>query len=190
MVRIFKRDLNLSVKFSAIILLMIGFTLCSCGGLSKSLGLTKQKLDEFEVARNAPLTLPPDYTLKPPVPGAPRPQEEEIVSKAKEDVFGEQQTINSKSAGEMALLGEANALDVDTNIRRKIKEEYSIFLEEDDSFFEDILFWKAAPKIGTIVDAEAEEQRLKENAALGLPPDVGDTPVIKRREKALLEGIF
>ena len=43
-----------------------------CSGVSESLGFAKQSPDEFAVVRNAPLTLPPDYTLRPPQPGAPR----------------------------------------------------------------------------------------------------------------------
>jgi hypothetical protein len=40
------------------------------------------------------------------------------------------------------------------------------------------------------VDASAEAARLKNNAEQGLPVTAGDTPVIKRRKKALLEGLF
>jgi hypothetical protein len=40
------------------------------------------------------------------------------------------------------------------------------------------------------VDAEAEAQRIKTNAEQGLPVPAGETPIIKRRKKALLEGIF
>ena len=43
---------------------------------------------------------------------------------------------------------------------------------------------------GEIIDPEAEQQRLRENQALGRDPTVGDTPVIERRERAIFEGIF
>ena len=40
------------------------------------LGIGKrQALDEFAVARNAPLVIPPDYSLTPPAPGAAGPAE-------------------------------------------------------------------------------------------------------------------
>jgi hypothetical protein len=53
-----------------------------------------------------------------------------------------------------------------------------------------ILFWQTPPPPGTVVDAKAEQQRLQENAALGKPLTQGPTPVIVRRKRAMLEGIF
>jgi len=44
--------------------------------------------------------------------------------------------------------------------------------------------------LGETIDAKSEAQRLSENAAMGLPPAAGDTPVIERRDRALFEGIF
>ncbi len=38
-------------------------------------GLNRARPDEFAVARQAPLVIPPDYSLSPPQPGAPRPQD-------------------------------------------------------------------------------------------------------------------
>ena len=40
-----------------------------------------------------------------------------------------------------------------------------------------------------MVDAAAEAERLRENAEAGKPVTAGETPTIKRREKALLEGV-
>ena len=51
-------------------------------------------------------------------------------------------------------------------------------------------FWQTPPPPGTVVDAKAEQQRLQENAALGKPLTQGATPVIVRRKRAMLEGIF
>lgn len=45
--------------------------IAGCGG-----GLLDRKRpDEFAVARQAPLVIPPDFALRPPQPGAPRPQD-------------------------------------------------------------------------------------------------------------------
>ena len=38
----------------------------ACGGFREQLGLEKQSPDEFRVVSRAPLTLPPDYSLRPP----------------------------------------------------------------------------------------------------------------------------
>jgi Protein of unknown function (DUF3035) len=46
---------------------------CGRGTVQDALGMSKRAPDEFAVVRRAPLILPPDYDLRPPDPGAPRP---------------------------------------------------------------------------------------------------------------------
>jgi hypothetical protein len=50
-------------------------TLAGCQSASKALGMSKVVPDEFRVVTKAPLVVPPDYALRPPAPGEPRPQE-------------------------------------------------------------------------------------------------------------------
>lgn len=51
------------------------FSVTACGTVRETLGLETQKgPDEFDVATAPPLAIPPDFTLRPPQPGAPRPQ--------------------------------------------------------------------------------------------------------------------
>ena len=42
--------------------------LTACGGLRQSIGLTKVVPDEFLTVASAPLTVPPEYGLRPPAP--------------------------------------------------------------------------------------------------------------------------
>ena len=46
-----------------------------CSDLKRTIGLEKSSPDEFAVESRAPLTMPPDFELRPPQPGAARPQE-------------------------------------------------------------------------------------------------------------------
>jgi Protein of unknown function (DUF3035) len=46
-----------------------------CSDFKRSIGLEPTLPDEFAVESRAPLTIPPDFDLRPPTPGAPRPQE-------------------------------------------------------------------------------------------------------------------
>jgi len=50
-------------------------SLQGCTGLKRSIGLEKTSPDEFAVESRAPLEMPPDFDLRPPQPGATRPQE-------------------------------------------------------------------------------------------------------------------
>jgi hypothetical protein len=177
----------------AAMLAMLG--MAGCDGVGKSLGFGKQSPDEFAVVRNAPLTLPPNYTLRPPRPGAARPQEEPIRQQAENAVFnsdGEAGDASSRleSEGEYALLSQADALETNPNIKREINEEFTIYAQGGEGFFESLLFWQGEEPLGEAIDAGEEAQRLSENAALGLPPNTGDTPVIERRDQAIFEGIF
>ena len=44
--------------------------LSGCSDAKEQLGLTRSAPDEFAVVKRAPLAMPPDYTLRPPRPGA------------------------------------------------------------------------------------------------------------------------
>ena len=49
--------------------------LSGCADFRQVVGLGQNGPDEFAVETRAPLTIPPDFNLRPPQPGAPRPQE-------------------------------------------------------------------------------------------------------------------
>lgn len=46
-----------------------------CTDLKKAIGLERSTPDEFAVELRAPLEMPPDFDLRPPQPGASRPQD-------------------------------------------------------------------------------------------------------------------
>src|SRR5206468_6495233 len=58
--------------------------IAGCSDFKKSIGLEPTLPDEFAVESRAPLTLPPDFELRPPSPGAPRPQEKASNQQAKQ----------------------------------------------------------------------------------------------------------
>src|SRR5262245_63280888 len=93
-------------------------SLSACGGqVRQALGMTKHSPDEFLTVAHAPLTLPPDYSLQPPQPGAPRPQEGTASEQAQTALYAnnggtaptyqsayDAQTDSVQSGGEVALL--------------------------------------------------------------------------------------
>jgi len=58
--------------------------LAGCGAL----GPKTKSLDEFAVARNAPLVIPPDYSLTPPVAGTVSLSAQDAQTQAIEALFG------------------------------------------------------------------------------------------------------
>jgi len=172
--------------------------LAGCSSIRNTFGVERGGPDEFAVVRHAPLTLPPDFNLRPPQPGVPRPQESTAQQLARTVVVGSQSglvagsglgAVSPQSTGESALLHQAGADKVDPSIRDTINQETGV-AQVDRSFLDSLIFWRKPEPPGDVVDASAEAARLKNNAEQGLPVTAGDTPVIKRRKKALLEGLF
>ncbi len=65
-------------------LLLLPLALAGCASLFGR----NQAPDEFEVARNAPLIIPPDYTLTPPVAGTASTTPTDAQAQAIEALFG------------------------------------------------------------------------------------------------------
>ncbi|MFN4282999.1 MAG: DUF3035 domain-containing protein [Alphaproteobacteria bacterium] len=175
------------------------FALAGCSSLSGMLGADKNPPDEFRIVSRAPLSVPPDYGLTAPQPGAPRPQETDIRQVARQIVVDrdggpvrEEQNprLAGRDAGEAAFLKLAGAADSDPNIRATVNRESAVLAEAGTSFVDDLMFWRSPSQPGVLVDPDAEARRLRENAALGRSPTTGETPTIRRRGDSLKEGIF
>ncbi len=174
--------------------------LSACEGIQEQFGLTKQSPDEFRVVSRAPLSLPPDFTLRPPEPGIARPQEGTATQQARSAVFrleqpktqplNERVNADGRTLGELSLLKAAGADKIDPGIRRAIDLETQQLNSESEDFIEALVFWRDKEIPGRVVDATAEAKRLRENAAFGKAVTAGETPTIERKRKALLEGLF
>ena len=75
-------------KVAALALVVSAAALLSaCGGGGNSL-LNRDRPDEMAVTRAAPLVVPPDFSLTPPNPGSPRPQDTDTGRQALDALFG------------------------------------------------------------------------------------------------------
>lgn len=194
----------MAVKACALALLLIGG---GCDTIKEQAGLTKRAPDEFTVVTKAPLVLPPDFSLRPPRPGTQRPQEVQPGDRARDAVVGSVSTARTvlesqksapapagddagQSRSERSLLSQAGALGADPSIRETVNRETTLLAEKDSSFTDRLIFWQEKPPFGSTVDAGKEDQRLRETAAKGEAPNTGTTPVIRHRQRGVLEGIF
>lgn len=179
---------------SLCLLVAAGLTLSGCGGgARKMLGLEKQAPDEFTVVSRAPLTVPPDFKMRPPEPGATRPQEGTTADQARSALTGVRSQTYARagmSPGEQALLKESGAGSAPPDIRTLVNKESSVLAEEEKSFTDRLVFWRDPEAAGTVVNAAEEAKRLRQNQALGQSVSTGDTPQIERRPRGMLEGIF
>jgi hypothetical protein len=183
--------------FAVLALLAATIALAGCGNETKrELGLIADPPDEFQVVARAPLTLPPNYNLRPPQPGAPRPNEASPRDQAQAAVLSSGQSVPvlmaapGMSLGETAFLRAAGAENADPSVRLVVDRETAAIEEAERSFLDFLIFWRDEDPGGDIVDAGKEAQRLRLNAALGKPVTEGETPKIERRRRAPLEDLF
>ena len=72
---------------SLTLLVLALILLPGCEGVRKQFGMGKSSPDEFRVVSRAPLTMPPDFGLRPPDPGAARANEGTATNQARQAVF-------------------------------------------------------------------------------------------------------
>ncbi len=97
-------------------------------------GPKTKPLDEFAVARNAPLVIPPDYTMTPPVAGTVSSTAEGAQAQAVEALFGgpaprsqtESQVLENAGRDRAAVGARSTAGDPDTRVVDKGTETQAI----------------------------------------------------------------
>jgi hypothetical protein len=99
------------ITLAAGVALVASLSACGRGGLNRT------RPDEFSVARQAPLVIPPDFALVPPQPGAARPQDVAPSAQAVEALFG---AGPQRSAGENAALDAAGRTAADVGARSTV----------------------------------------------------------------------
>lgn len=180
---------------------VLSLSLAACGGesLSDTLGYGKSAPDEFAIVTKAPLVIPPDYSLRPPQPGAPRPQEMELQPSvgAQRALIG-QEALSAEnvgpaqSQGEQVLLQETGATEADPRIRQVVNAETRSLVERDETFVDSVLFWKKSGPAPDerLVNPKEENERIQQNEAEGKPVTEGETPTVEPKKEGWLSGIF
>ncbi len=184
------------MKKATTFLCMVGAValLSGCESARKAFSGEKSGPDEFAVYSRPPLSMPPEYKLRPPKPGEKFQRGDSSVTIARQAIIGQAASRRAPpraegSPGVIALLRETGGLTATPGIRATINEEASILSSDDQVFVDKLIFWiDEEPEGGTIVDAKKEQKRIQRNQALGKPITEGESPEIKvkRGRKGLL----
>jgi len=127
---------------------LIGVALLSgCG----KRGYDRARPDEFAVARQAPLVIPPDFSLVPPQPGPPRPQDSAATAQTLQALFG---GAAPRSPAEGATVDQAGGDVADPGIRSSVGDPSTTVVDKGATT-RDIV---AAPE-GDGQDARASTQK-------------------------------
>lgn len=161
-----------------LVLASLALALGGCGGLQDISQLLKvdTKSEELAAVRNAPLAIPPDYTLRPPRGGESRKGGDQAQQRGRQMLTGTPSgtvVLKDRSAGENELLRLAGLRPgVDARIRAEVDRAGKQQVEAEQVFVDKLLKWK---EDGGPEGAEAEDEGF-------LPKLGGDTrPVIKRK---------
>ena len=137
----------------------------------QSVGLTKVTPDEFLTVSTAPLTVPPEYGLRPPNPGEPRPQELAPESAARQILLGQRQAV-TRTTGEQVLVAQAGGDRADPLALYVVDDEFGDLTYKEEGWANRILFWRRddtasqAPTVSqnatgaVTIDAQTEHDRL------------------------------
>lgn len=157
-----------------------------CSNVRQALGAEKVTPDEFRVVTIAPLTVPPEYNLRPPRPGEPRPEDVYPDQAARAALFGQQDDFEG-SDGEALLVARAGAGEADPFIREIVDGETAGLVRKTRSFTDQILFWQGPGTTyrdaETPLDADEEAARLAEQQAR-IDAVTGGQPVEIERDRS------
>ena len=175
-------------RMAAAAVIVAGLGLAGCSSTAKVLGVSKITPDEFRTVARAPLVVPPDYSLRPPAPGEPRPQELQPESAARVALLGEREG-EARSDGEKLLVTKAVADKADPLVRYVVDDEFGDISHKDKGFADKVMFWRKDAPSGS-----AENPKLVQAEETASPVDpavearqikqlTGDRPVVIERDK-------
>ncbi|MCC5995253.1 MAG: DUF3035 domain-containing protein [Oceanicaulis sp.] len=119
---------------------LIGASACNTG-VRQALGAEKTVPDEFRVVTIAPLTVPPEYNLRPPRPGELRSEDIFQDQAARRALFGDLSASTATDA-EILFAQRAGAADAIPDVRALIDGETAAIVRKPPTIADRILFWR------------------------------------------------
>lgn len=169
-----------------------------CSEVRQAVGAEKTSPDEFQVRVRKPLSMPREYGLMAPRPGASRPQSDRSRDRARQIVLESDKSrlgtprarprLRGVTEEEAALLTKLGGNSMEPDIRLKVDRESDQIAESQKSFVDAIMFWKEKAKPGKAVDPKKEARRIQEDVALGRKGDATKVPTIEREKKGLFSS--
>ncbi|MFA5592730.1 MAG: DUF3035 domain-containing protein [Micavibrio sp.] len=171
--------------FLSVAAMAAALSMTACDKTREQFDFTKKAPDEFAVVRHAPLEMPPDFTIRAPQPGAPRPQEPSMDAVARGAILGDEATRRiareqGVSQGEAVLLQKTGAASASPAIRAAVDRETAEIIKDETPGIDTLRRWvgqKPAEPATELVDPVKETERIRQNKAQGKPATAGKTPI-------------
>jgi hypothetical protein len=197
-------------------LLLCVLTVGACTGqeVQETLGVNRKAPDEFVVYSRPPLSVPPEFDLKPPRPGEESPNVVTTEDQAREVLLGTKRppatldeaaakvdtsvetavepvlSSDAPSSAQSSFLSKAGADKADANIRQELAKDVVAEpkkKKQAQSLYESIV---QDEKTEPVVDAKAEAERIRANRDKGKPVTDGETPTQSEKSKSILDKIL
>jgi hypothetical protein len=175
--------------------LILPIAISGCQNVKRELGVGRNSPDEFLVVKRAPLSLPPEYTLRPPSTDS-LPPASEVSDQARTAILGASSAPQKAAgSGEALILQKMGVPAANPDIRSVINQENGYIALENQTLTDKLIFWKEQdPAIeekmpATVVNPKKETERLKKNEEEGKPVNEGDVPEIKPKQ-GTIDKIF
>ncbi|HEY8963708.1 MAG TPA: DUF3035 domain-containing protein [Alphaproteobacteria bacterium] len=189
-------DMKRLVSYASLVTVL---ALSACGGdndVKEKLGLKASPPDEFSVVTRAPLSVPPDYTLRPPRPGADRPMELSVREQAKKTVFGtedvkgiQREEPEAPTGANSAILGKLGASPSNSSVRDSLDSEMVELDKSEQPAAEKLLFWKDKEPRGKTIDPVEEQKKLEASGVSEKKmPDSKKSSSVEKRNEDILES--
>ena len=163
----------------------IVFLLYGCGEVKEKIGIIKKAPDEFQVYESKPLSVPPNFELRPPSEGAIGSEDDN-----KDLLFSDKdETDENLTLSDEILLIEVGEKETKANIRKIINDENSIE-EVDKSVIDKILDFEAVFEVksneqSTEIDPVIEKERIEKLKKEGKIIKGANDAVIMEKEGSL-----
>ncbi len=188
--------------------------LSACGGsdVKETLGLERKAPDEFRVVSRPPLSVPPEFNLRPPgdtqnaapsVAPVHKQAESLLLSDGEGNTYAlpaptsdtavvpvSVSTPSSADSAEMQFLKNAGADNADSTVRTTLEEEkISHQIQKEEEGWWDSVFSGSEAKDPT-VDAKKEAERIQKNQDEGKPVNDGEIADTKGKDRGMWGRIF
>jgi len=167
----------------------LGLALAGCDSATMGdlLGSSGPDESEFDTVKRPPLSIPPDFSLRPPQPGTGAQPDAGATFYARQAVFGAKKSPNAvtsndgRSSGTTALLRKAGVTVKDPGVRKTVDQETDELRQRETKFVDSII---SHGEDGAETDAEDDSDGFL--GVFGGKPK----PVIEKKEEGLLESLF
>ncbi|MCB2082239.1 MAG: DUF3035 domain-containing protein, partial [Rickettsiales bacterium] len=149
------------------ILCVLTLSACSGNQVRRNLGLAREAPDEFMVLARPPLSIPPDFDLRPPTEKGDADIVSGKVGQSRNIVFRGTNNNSSLTTTDQMLLRKAGADQADPHIRNLLRADTVERKEEEEGWFGGLTNKFQNQAEDPMIDPNAEETRIKDNIESG-----------------------